>query len=208
MMKCLLFEVDRNSLLYPSSLSTFLRPTAYSFSLNSWTELFFLRIHSCHPWTVTRLSPLRPRVHSVSWIQNFRTKWHNSGLSTFFPSHLPHSSLSTQHSALSTLFHPTVHVPLFHSSLITHHSVLSFFPPTAYFPRLTFFPLSTFASHLLHSSHSSLSTQPSALSTFRPHILPTQHFPPQPTSNVAPPTFTYSVSSVNSSLFMARTLLK
>jgi len=147
MMKCLLFEVDRNSLLYPSSLSTFLRPTAYSFSLNSWTELFFLRIHSCHPWTVTRLSPLRPRVHSVSWIQNFRTKWHNSGLSTF-------------------------------------------------------------ASHLLHSSHSSLSTQPSALSTFRPHILPTQHFPPQPTSNVAPPTFTYSVSSVNSSLFMARTLLK
>ena len=167
MMKCLLFEVDRNSLLYPSSLSTFLRPTAYSFSLNSWTELFFLRIHSCHPWTVTRLSPLRPRVHSVSWIQNFRTKWHNSVLSTFFPSHLPHSSLSTQHSSLSTLFHPTVHVP--HLTFFTHHSVLStqhsalfFFPPTVHVPHLTFF-----------THHSTLSTQ---------------HFPsslPQPTSHVS-----------------------
>ena len=158
MMKCLLFEVDRNSLLYPSSLSTFLRPTAYSFSLNSWTELFFLRIHSCHPWTVTRLSPLRPRVHSVSWIQNFRTKWHNSVLSTFFPSHLPHSSLSTQHSSLSTLFHPTVHVP--HLTFFTHHSVLSTQPSVlgthhsvlSTFPRLTFFPHPSVLSTLLLST--------------------------------------------------------
>ena len=157
MMKCLLFEVDRNSLLYPSSLSTFLRPTAYSFSLNSWTELFFLRIHSCNPWTVTRLSLLRPRVHSVSWIQNFRTKWHNSVLSTQHSplssiprstSHIFHSSLITQPSVLSTFLLPS-HGPrptsyILPSALNPQYSALSFFPPTAYFPRLTFFPLSTF----------------------------------------------------------------
>ena len=130
MMKCLLFEVDRNSLLYPSSLSTFLRPTAYSFSLNSWTELFFLRIHSCHPWTVTRLSPLRPRVHSVSWIQNFRTKWHNS-------------VLSTQHSPLSSIPRSTSHSSILHSSLITQYFLSSLPQPT---------------SHVSHSSHSALSS--------------------------------------------------